>query len=123
MPEDKTNINDRLDKLETSDFKSDGFAKSEYKITVPTSGPTHVKKALAWDSFAFNFLWIGLSALVLDLDLKIYLDSTLVAQSFSWDNSYEVAEYDAKPGDQLTIKIRRYSVTYWTYYGLAWTVF
>lgn len=111
-------------KLESSDFKSNKYAKSVYKIKVPTAGPTHVKVALAWDSVVSDFFgaFRG-SSLTVDLDLKIFKGSTLVAQSSSWDNSYEVAEYDAKPGDELTIKIKRYSGSDWTYYGVAWTVF
>jgi hypothetical protein len=63
------------------------------------------------------------SALEQDLDLKIY-DSggSLVAQSQSWDNSYEIAEFDARRGEEYTIRIRRYSGTGWTWYGIAWTV-
>lgn len=109
--------------LESADFKSDGYAKFAYKIKVPSGGPTHVKVALAWDSDAYNILFFKFSQLALDLDLKIYKGDTLVAHSSSWDNSYEIAEYDAKAGDELTVKIKRYSGTHWTYYGLAWTVF
>jgi hypothetical protein len=110
-------------KLESSDFRSDGFAKAVYKIKVPSRGPTHVKVALAWDSNAFRIWFLKFSILALDLDLRIYKGETLVASSSSWDNSYEVAEYDAKPGDELTVKIKRYSGSHWTYYGLAWTIF
>jgi len=109
--------------LESSDFRSNGFCKSIYKIKVPKSGATHVKVALTWDSNAYNILWFKFSSLELDLDLRIYKGSTLVAQSSSWDNSCEIAEYDAKPGDELTIKIKRYSGNHWTYYGLAWNIF
>ena len=63
------------------------------------------------------------SVLTLDLDLKVY-DSAgnLVGYSGSWDNSYEVAEFDAIPGETYDIRIRRWSGTDWTWYGLAWTV-
>ena len=44
-----------------------------------------------------------------------------VGYSGSWDNSYEIAEFDAVPGETYDIRIRRWSGTDWTWYGLAWT--
>jgi hypothetical protein len=86
-----------------------------------------VKVALAWDSLAtvikFPFFQVGIDVLQLDLDLKIY-DSAgnLVGYSGSWDNSYEIAEFDARRGETYTIKIRRWSGTADVWYGIAWTV-
>ena len=61
--------------------------------------------------------------LKLDLDLKIFdKNGTQVGYSGSWDNSYEVAEFDATPGETYQVRIRRWSGTDWTWYGLAWTV-
>ena len=50
--------------------------------------------------------------LTVDLDLQIF-DSrgNQVGYSGSWDNSYEIAEFDGKPGETYTIKIRRWSGT------------
>ncbi len=111
-------------RLESRDFRTNGIAKNEYHIQVPRKGPTHVKVALAWDAKVLTFIGIRLgSFLTMDLDLRIYKGSQLVAHSSSWDNSYEIAEYDAKPGDVLTVKIKRYSGNDWTYFGLAWNVF
>lgn len=116
--------------LDDSDFGGDGYGKFTYKVSVPGwwLGPTHVKVALAWNSKVKEFSVFGLtipisSQLEQDLDLKVY-DSggSLVAHSQSWDNSYEIAEFDADRGEDYTIKIRRWSGTGWTWYGLAWTV-
>ena len=86
-----------------------------------------VKVALAWDSLAtvidLGFLQIAADQLQLDLDLKIYDGSgSLVGYSGSWDNSYEIAEFAARPGETYTIKIRRWSGTADVWYGIAWTV-
>jgi hypothetical protein len=89
--------------------------------------PRHVKVALAWDSkitmFPFGIDLPIASTLTVDLDLQIF-DSrgSQVGYSGSWDNSYEIAEFDGKPGETYTIKIRRWSGTDAVWYGIAWTV-
>jgi hypothetical protein len=45
----------------------------------------------------------------------------LVAYSSSWDNSYEIAEFPAHRGKTYTIKIRRWSGTDSTWFGIAWS--
>jgi hypothetical protein len=66
---------------------------------------------------------IYLSWLAVDLDLQVY-DSAgnQVGYSGSWDNSYEIAEFVGQPGRTYTIRIRRWSGTDSTWYGIAWTV-
>ena len=116
--------------LNSSDFDSKGMSKFAYRIQVPQFwfGPRHVKVALAWDSKVTTFSIFGItiplsSQLTLDLDLKIFdRNGVQVGYSGSWDNSYEVAEFDAIPGETYDIKIRRWSGTDWSWYGLAWTV-
>jgi hypothetical protein len=63
------------------------------------------------------------SKLTVDLDLLVR-DSrgTQVAAAASWDNSYEVAEFSATPGETYEIVIRRWSGTDSVWYGVAWTV-
>jgi len=116
--------------LGDGDIGSNGFATFTYKVLVPSwrFGPRHVKVALAWNSKVKELSIFGMtiplsSRLEQDLDLKIY-DSggALVAHAQSWDNSYEIAEFDARHGEEYTIRIRRYSGTGWTWYGIAWTV-
>jgi hypothetical protein len=118
--------------LGDGDFGRDGLSTFSYRVRVP-SGPrlwvaTHVKVALAWNSSVaeFNFLGIRIpisSRLTLDFDLHVFDDTgTEVATSASWDNSYEIAEFDAVPGREYTIRIRRWSGTGWSWYGIAWTV-
>ena len=87
----------------------------------------HVKVALAWDS-AITMFPLGIqlpiaSRLTVDLDLQIF-DSrgNQVGYSGSWDNSYEIAEFDGEPGQTYTIKIRRWSGTDSVWFGIAWTV-
>jgi hypothetical protein len=116
--------------LQSSDFDAQRLSTFSYKIQAPSFwfGPRHVKVALAWDSKVTTFSIFGIeipltSQLTVDLDLKIF-DSrgTQVGYSGSWDNSYEIAEFDAIPGETYEIRIRRWSGTDWTWYGIAWTV-
>ena len=44
------------------------------------------------------------------------------ASAASWDNSYEVVEFAANPGETYEIVIRRWSGTDSVWYGVAWTV-
>lgn len=113
-----------------ADVDRNGDAEFVYRVAVPEwpLGPRHVKVALAWDSEVAEFSFLGIripisSTLRQDLDLRIF-DSNgwLVAHSQSWDNSYEIAEFDAVRGEDYTIRIRRWSGTGWTWYGIAWTV-
>ena len=113
--------------LRSADFGADRLSTFGYRVSVPASGEHHVKVALAWNSKVTGFTIFGVgvywSSLTLDLDLMVY-DSkgTLVGYSGSWDNSYEIAEFDGKPGETYTIRVRRWSGKDDTWYGLAWTV-
>ena len=88
--------------------------------------PRHVKVALAWDSKVTTFPIFNLpisSKLTVDLDLQIFdSQGNQVGYSGSWDNSYEIAEFEGKPGETYTIKIRRWSGSDDVWYGIAWTV-
>ena len=115
--------------LSSSDFGNDKLSTFEYKISVPNHifGPRKVKVALAWTSKATKtsilFLSWYMSQLTVDLDLIIYDENgAQVGYSGSWDNSYEVAEFTGQPGKTYTIKIRRWSGTDATWYGIAWSV-
>jgi hypothetical protein len=116
--------------LSSSDFDANGMSQFAYRIQVPSLwfGPRHVKVALAWDSKVSTFSIFGItipvsSKLTVDLDLKVFdSNGTLVGYSGSWDNSYEIAEFDAIPGETYEIRIRRWSGTDWTWYGISWTV-
>jgi hypothetical protein len=58
-----------------------------------------------------------------DLDLQVFDSQGIqVGYSGSWDNSYEIAEFEGRPGEIYTIKIRRWSGTDSVWYGIAWTV-
>jgi Subtilase family len=114
--------------LRTGDIGTGGETTFAYQVAVPPRlFAPRVKVALAWDSLAtiqdFLFFRVGWDTLQLDLDLKVY-DShgSLVGYSGSWDNSYEVAEFDARAGETYTIRIRRWSGSADVWYGLAWTV-
>ena len=116
--------------LGDNDFGEDGFSTFSYKVVVPgfALGPRHVKVALAWNSVVgeLNILGIRIpltSRLGQDLDLKVFdARGAVVAHSQSWDNSYEIVEFDGQRGAEYTIRIRRYSGSGWTWYGIAWTV-
>ena len=60
--------------------------------------------------------------LTLDYDILVYDGKTLVASSMSWDNSYEIVEFQGNAGKTYDVKIAKYSGDDWSWYGLAWTV-
>jgi Subtilase family len=115
--------------LDSDDFDADGLSRFAYRVLAPRHwfGPRHVKVALAWNSKVTTISFLGItfpisSQLTVDLDLLVF-DRTgaQVGYSGSWDNSYEIAEFDAVPGESYDIRIRRWSGTDWTWYGIAWT--
>ena len=64
------------------------------------------------------------SNLTLDLDLLVFdANNNLVGSSESWDNSYEIAEFSAYPNTTYTIKIRRWTGSNDTWFGIAWNVY
>lgn len=120
--------------LDSGDFDANGLSEFTYRVRVPSSrfwwlGPRHVKVALAWASAVeeldlpfINPVPIS-STLAVDLDLKVFdSNGTQVGYSGSWDNSYEIAEFDGVPGRTYDIRVRRWSGTESTWFGLAWTV-
>lgn len=118
--------------LRSSNFNSSTrLSTFRYRIQAPPHfwSPRHVKVALAWNSrvAALNLPFFGeiplSSTLDLDFDLKVYNSSgTQVGYSGSWDNSYEIAEFVASPGQTYDIRIRRWSGDSDTWFGIAWTV-
>ena len=112
--------------LASSDFGGDKLSTFDYQVSVANTvfGPRNVKVALAWTSKVSSSLGsLYTSNLTVDLDLKIYDGNGVqVGYSGSWDNSYEIAEFVGQPGKTYTIKIRRWSGTDPTWYGIAWTV-
>jgi len=115
--------------LRSSDIGSNLRTTFSYSVKLGNwfFSPRHVKVALAWDSkitmFPFGINLPIASRLTVDLDLQIF-DSrgNQVGYSGSWDNSYEIAEFEGKPGETYTIKIRRWSGSDDVWYGIAWTV-
>jgi hypothetical protein len=116
--------------LRSSDIGSNNRTTFSYSVKLASwwFAPRHVKAALAWDSRITMFPFPGIdvpiaSRLMVDLDLQIF-DSrgVQVGYSGSWDNSYEIAEFEGQRGETYTIKIRRWSGTDSVWYGIAWTV-
>jgi hypothetical protein len=112
--------------LTSADFGADRLSTFEYRVAVPRSwlGPRNVRVALAWTSRVGNLLnWFYTSRLTVDLDLKVFDENGVqVGYSGSYDNSYEIAEFTGSPGKTYTIRIRRWSGTDSTWFGIAWTV-
>jgi hypothetical protein len=112
--------------LASSDFGRDKLSTFEYQVVVPDTlfGPRNVKVALAWTSKVSSFLGLlYTSNLTVDLDLQIFDGNGVqVGYSGSWDNSYEIAEFVGRRGQTYTIRIRRWSGTDSTWYGIAWSV-
>jgi hypothetical protein len=114
--------------LSSSYFDKSRMSTFAYRVRVPRIGfQPRVKVALAWNSnvkvLTFPKLPIS-SNLTLDFDLMVYDENNnLVGYSGSWDNSYEIAEFNARLGKSYTIKIRRWSGTDSSWFGIAWTVY
>jgi hypothetical protein len=111
--------------LSSAVIGADRLATFRYHVKVPSLLllPT-VKVALAWDSAVTSSGDTATSStLTVDLDLLVR-DSrgNQVASAASWDNSYEVVEFSATPGETYEIVIRRWSGTDSVWYGVAWTV-
>lgn len=118
-------------RLGSADVDAAGLSTFAYRLAVPSAwwGPRRVKVALAWDSVVSSIDLPFLdpipvsSTLTVDLDLKVFDSSgSLVGYAGSWDNSYEIAEFDAVPGGTYDIRIRRWSGTDPVWFGIAWTV-
>ena len=110
--------------LASADF-SGGLTTFRYRVSVPQLlFSPHVKVALAWDSKVQSFLGIPLSStLTVDFDLIVRNSQGVqVASSASWDNSYEIAEFDATRGATYEILVRRWSGTDSVWFGIAWAV-
>ena len=112
--------------LTSDDFGDDRLSTFSYEVAVPRFwwGPRNVKVALAWTSKVTSILGVFyLSDLTVDLDLKVFdASGNQVGYSGSWDNSYEIVEFVGNPGQTYTIRVRRWSGTDSTWYGIAWTV-
>lgn len=116
--------------LQTSDLQSNRITRTSYKVQVPSSGARRLKAALAWsskvkyksDTTLTPPVKVTESKLTVDLDLYVYLGGSLVAHSSTFDNSFEIVEFDATPGSTYEVRIKRFSGTDWVWFGLAWTV-
>jgi hypothetical protein len=109
----------------SSDVDANGYTTYRYQVSVPRKlFSPHVKVALAWDSKVNTFFGVAISStLTVDLDLHITdANGNWVAWSSSWNNSYEIAEFDAAPGQTYDIRIRRWSGVDDVWFGIAWTV-
>lgn len=111
--------------LSSGAFGADRLATFRYRVAVPhLLFSSRVKVALAWDSaITSSGDTATASTLSVDFDLLVR-DSrgAQVASAASWDNSYEIAEFAATPGETYEIIIRRWSGTDSVWYGVAWTV-
>jgi len=118
--------------LYDADFDTNGRSRFRHAIAVPAGdAPKTVRAALAWSSKVTYVedptqtppIKSVQSRLTVDLDLYVYQGTRLVAWSSSFDNSYEVVDFQGTPGTSYDIVIRRWSGTDWVWYGVAWTVF
>ena len=111
--------------LSSASFGADRLATFRYRVSVPNLlFFSTVKVALAWDS-AVTSSGDNATASTLSVDFDLIVrDSrgSQVAVAASWDNSYEVAEFSAQPGETYDIVIRRWSGTDSVWYGVAWNV-
>jgi hypothetical protein len=89
-----------------------------------------IKAVIAWNSWwhgtpNFNDATPQSSSLLRldDLDLQVFSGGILVASSSSFDNSYEIVEFDAQPGQNYDLRIRLRTGLGQNCLGIAWTVF
>jgi hypothetical protein len=111
--------------LSSADFGGDRLATFRYHVVVPpVILAPRVKVALAWDS-AVTTSGDNATASTLTVDFDLLIRDShgvQVASAASWDNSYEVVDFAAKPGETYDVVIRRWSGTDSVWYGCAWTV-
>lgn len=113
----------------SSDHIAHGMSTFCYRMHVPHdtnffSTKRHMRVALAWSSTIGGEGESLTSTLDVDLDVLVYdASGALVANSSSWDNSYEIVDFKATKGEDYEIRIRRWSGSSPTYYGIAWTYF
>jgi hypothetical protein len=118
-------------RLDDRDFQSNGNSRFRYHVTIPSSGPRRLKAALAWtskityteDTTLSPPVKVTESKLTVDLDLYVLDGSVLAAQSSTFDNSFEIVEFDGERGKTYDISIKRASGTDWVFFGIAWTLF
>jgi hypothetical protein len=124
--------------VKRSDFDAiTRLCRFSYQVQVPDTNqatgesrgkPIRIKAAIAWNA------WLQTSTssffTLNDLDLQLYLGNQLVANSSSYDNSYEIIEwYDITPGQTYKLKVRfkdqfqDFPESDKSRLGIAWTVF
>lgn len=87
--------------------------------TVSASPRTRHRIVLAWSSDPSHPDWaLQPSA---DIDLSVVdANGATVATSASWDNSFEIVEFDAPSGGLFTVRAQRYRCDRDTWLGWAW---
>jgi hypothetical protein len=109
--------------LEHANLNPIGETVFSYRVSIPDDGEdvVAVQVALAWRVRTGDQpdYWSYLSA---DLDLCVYdAQGIRVAFSGSWDNNYEVAQFNGIRGATYDIRIRMVPPGESTWYGIAWT--
>ena len=117
--------------LRDTDVGTGGEVTFTYNVIAPTlMYRPLLKVALAWDSIVTTQPGLPggdpvptTSALTHDLDLWVFNASgTRVAQSSTYDNSYEIVEFPCTPGATFSIRFRRFAGTGNVWFGVAWSV-
>jgi hypothetical protein len=116
-----------------ADFGANGRSTFKYQVKVPVGGSPKrtIRVALAWsskvtydtDATQTPPIKNVVSKLTTDLDLHLYEGNRIVDWSSSFDNSYEIIDFQGNAGTTYDIVIRRWSGNDWAWFGVAWTVF
>jgi Subtilase family len=114
--------------LKAEDFAINKLSSFSYRIKVPvTLQFPKVKAVIAWNSWwqgGTDFSMPPASLLHLDdLDLLVFSGGQQVANSSSWDNSYEIVEFEAQPNQTYDLRIRLRTGLGQNRLGIAWSVF
>ncbi|MGQ9584740.1 MAG: S8 family serine peptidase [Anaerolineae bacterium] len=109
---------------------SDGFASEAaryFYYNVQLEEGKKVRVALVWDTNPAHTEYSSTSQPSSDLDLRVFKGSQRVAYSSSYDNTFEIVEFEAPSTGTYQIRIYRKawreggtSSEYRTYMGLAW---
>jgi hypothetical protein len=119
--------------ISNADFGANGRSTFKYQVKVPVGGSPKrtIRVALAWsskvtydtDATQTPPIKNVVSKLTTDLDLHLYEGNRIVDWSSSFDNSYEIIDFQGNAGTTYDIVVRRWSGNDWAWFGVAWTVF
>ncbi|MFN7963817.1 MAG: S8 family serine peptidase [Thermoanaerobaculia bacterium] len=104
---------------------ANGYLTKTWTVSVATVA-TRVRAALVWDSNVQADIDGNPLSSILDLDLDLYLydpNGNLVATGSTFDNAWELIDYQPAMTGNYTLKVRAFSLpqSFSRYFGIAWS--